>query len=97
MLQNETVTYQFNRVEADKDVNSQSQYTVVLPEGVTWMEIMRHFAAFLDQCGYVGVSQHVDYMFDLRRQADRDDKRQKDLIDSLNNWEPDDTNCQGAW
>lgn len=97
MLQNETVTYQFNRVEADKDVNSQSQYTVVLPEGVTWMEIMRHFAAFLDQCGYVGVSQSLDYMLELRRQADREDKRQRDLIDSLSSWEPDNENSKEAW
>lgn len=62
MMDNETVFFQFNRVERDEQVNSQGQYTVSLPAGVTWHEVLRHFATFLDQCGYVGVSQSVDNM-----------------------------------
>ena len=65
MMVNETVVFQFNRVERDEQVNSQGQYTVSLPAGVTWHEVLRHFASFLDQCGYVGVSEGVDNMLTL--------------------------------
>ena len=38
----------------------QTTYSVHLPDGVTWSEVLRHFANFLESNSYVNVVTHLD-------------------------------------
>jgi hypothetical protein len=34
------------------------------PDDVTWVEVLTHFAHFLEGCGYVGVASEIHNMLD---------------------------------
>lgn len=50
--------YVFTYNSGEDDV--ETTYSVHLPDGVTWNEVLRHFANFLESASYVNVVTHLD-------------------------------------
>ena len=56
--------YLFKKFSQTETSTSNNEHFFVCGEDDPWDVIMRQFAMFLDQCGYVGVYEAVDMMLE---------------------------------
>jgi len=54
----------FKRLKEGEYSSFSSEYMHTCSDGATWHEVLLHFAAFLDSCGYVGVYDKVERMLE---------------------------------
>jgi hypothetical protein len=56
----------FKRVTNEENRSTNHEHFYVCEEGAIWGDVLRQFAMFLDECGYVGVYENVDMMLEER-------------------------------
>ena len=58
--------YHFKKGTSAPTVTTSSEHFYICDEAAMWGDIIRQFAMFLDECGYVGVYENVDTMLEER-------------------------------
>tara|TARA_R110000868_G_scaffold385929_1_gene654022 strand:+ start:3502 stop:3699 length:198 start_codon:yes stop_codon:yes gene_type:complete len=61
---NEKQYYLFKRTTSQPNVDTNHEHFYGCDLEETWPTIIRQFASFLDQCGYVGVYEKMDFMLE---------------------------------
>lgn len=56
--------YLFKRTTAEDNVSTNHEHCFICSEDTAWDDVIRQFAMFLDESGYVGVYEKVDIMLE---------------------------------
>jgi hypothetical protein len=59
-------TYVFNKISSTETSTSKHEHCFICNEDDPWPVVVQQFATFLDECGYVGVAEAIDIMFEER-------------------------------